>query len=116
MEHAPIYYGFYQPLVTGKALETEESQNYEHNRFPAEYLLTFMIVYLVILLLLVARSFTDVQSAANKKRLASLEVVYTDRVFCGWDFSITEGKAASLRKIAILGLLVEDVEADEKKH
>ena len=33
MEHAPIYYGFYQPLVTGKALETEESQNYEHNRF-----------------------------------------------------------------------------------
>ena len=48
LEHIPMYYGFYQPTLRSlNSIEkpTVDQISFEHSKFPAEYLLSFMIVY-----------------------------------------------------------------------
>ena len=41
---------------------------------------------------------------------------YTENTFLAWDFSMTQKSAGELKKEALLGQIVEDLEADEKEN
>ena len=46
IEHAPIYYSYYQPVLNDKNITNND---FEHTKFPAEYLVSFLIAFVALL-------------------------------------------------------------------
>ena len=112
IEHGPVYYSYYQPIVNDKNIT---NNSFEHTKFAAEYLVTFLIAFLGLLIYLTLRSIRNVQSAVAKN-MNTNSSIYTENTFLAWDFSMTQKSAGELKKEALLGQLVEDLEADEKQN
>ena len=101
--HTTMFYGYHQPVV-------KENQLY----FGFKYLITFISIFALIFYLIIDRAMKGF--AQMKVKTSSMQCSYVNNVFAGWDFSISFKEAAELRHESILGVLLEDIDADEKKE
>ncbi|KAH3871075.1 hypothetical protein DPMN_034269, partial [Dreissena polymorpha] len=90
MERTVLFYGYYH----NSSLPQDDGDVYVYNMGLA-YLLTFGSSFLVCLLLIVRSSAHSVKATFGRE---SAVAAYTNRVFAGWDYAITNKTAAKIKQ------------------
>ncbi|XP_071813484.1 transmembrane channel-like protein 7 isoform X2 [Apostichopus japonicus] len=113
MEQTYLFYGNYSPCYTREEFHgfdcTEIDNKYD---LPLAYLLTTVGLFVLSFLLML-----NYTSGALKESLASSEdtvVKYCNKVFCGWDYLLTDKNSATLKKESIRYELKSDLDEESR--
>ncbi|XP_052766878.1 transmembrane channel-like protein 7 isoform X2 [Mya arenaria] len=108
MERTVLFYGYYY----NSTLKEGHEDYYNYNMGLA-YLLSFGVSFLVCLLLIVRSS---AQSVKTTFGLETSVAAYTNRVIAGWDFAISNKKAAKVKKANLYFEFKSSLEEETNKR
>lgn len=113
MEQTILFYGDYSPyyVLDEASWDGKEVTTNKYN-LPLSYLLTTIGFFLLCFLMML-----NYTSTAFQESLASSEdkyFIYCNKVFCGWDYLLTDNNSAHLKKESILYELKSDLDEESR--
>lgn len=98
--HTILYYGFYSNGTVGTSFGTKYS-------IPFAYFLTLLFCYIVTFIILSVKVITSYRESYIESRGKARHDLYSNKIFCGWDFSISSPKTANLQSASVYKELEE---------
>ncbi|KAL6443839.1 hypothetical protein ACFW04_001709 [Cataglyphis niger] len=105
--HTIMYYGFYSNGTVNTLFGTKYS-------IPFAYFLTLLFCYTVIFIILSVKVISSYRKSYVETR-GKVHDLYSNKIFCGWDFSISLPKTAALQSASIYKEL-EELIAETRQH
>jgi hypothetical protein len=84
--------------------------------YPVAFLLTTGVVYLIFIVLIIARMGQSFSDAYTVNILRDKKVDYCNKVFTAWDFNISDRQSARLQRKSIRTNLEETLRDEERRH
>ncbi|XP_011049453.1 PREDICTED: transmembrane channel-like protein 5 isoform X2 [Acromyrmex echinatior] len=107
LSHTIMYYGFYSNGTVDVSFGTKYS-------IPFAYFLTLLFCYIVTFVILSLKVISSYRKSYVETR-GKVHNLYSSKIFCGWDFSISSPKTAVLQSASIYKEL-EELLAETKQH
>ncbi|XP_018399647.1 PREDICTED: transmembrane channel-like protein 5 [Cyphomyrmex costatus] len=107
LSHTIMYYGFYSNGTVDVSFGTKYS-------IPFSYFLTLLFCYIVTFVILSLKVISSYRKSYVETR-EKIHNLYSSKIFCGWDFSISSSKTAVLQSASIYKEL-EELLAETKQH
>ncbi|XP_018370460.1 PREDICTED: transmembrane channel-like protein 5 isoform X1 [Trachymyrmex cornetzi] len=107
LSHTIMYYGFYSNGTVDVSFGTKYS-------IPFAYFLTLLFCYVVTFVILSLKVISSYRKSYVETR-GKVHNLYSSKIFCGWDFSISSPKTAVLQSASIYKEL-EELLAETKQH
>ncbi|XP_018306588.1 transmembrane channel-like protein 5 isoform X2 [Mycetomoellerius zeteki] len=107
LSHTIMYYGFYSNGTVDVLLGTKYS-------IPFAYFLTLLFCYIVTFVILSLKVISSYRKSYVETH-GKVHNLYSSKIFCGWDFSISSSKTAVLQSASIYKEL-EELLAETKQH
>lgn len=105
--HTIMYYGFY----SNGTVDTPFGSRYS---IPFAYFLTMLFCYTVTFIILSVKVISSYRKSYIETR-GKIRDLYSNKIFCGWDFSISLPKTAALQSASIYKEL-EELLAETRQH
>ncbi|XP_024884533.1 transmembrane channel-like protein 5 [Temnothorax curvispinosus] len=102
-----MYYGFYSNGTVDTPFGTKYS-------IPFAYFLTLLFCYIVTFVILSLKVISSYRKSYVETR-GKVHNLYSDKIFCGWDFSVSSPKTAALQSASIYKEL-EELLAETRHH
>ncbi|XP_011167449.1 transmembrane channel-like protein 5 isoform X1 [Solenopsis invicta] len=106
LSHTIMYYGFYSNGTVDAPFGTKYS-------IPFAYFLTLLCCYVITFVVLSLKVISSYKSYVETR--GKVHNLYSNKIFCGWDFSISSPKTAALQSASIYKEL-EELLAETRQH
>ncbi|XP_012538784.1 transmembrane channel-like protein 5 [Monomorium pharaonis] len=107
LSYTIMYYGFYSNGTVDALLGTKYS-------IPFAYFLTLLFCYIITFIALSLKVISSYRKSYVEIR-GKVHNLYCNKIFCGWDFSISSSKTATLQSASIYKEL-EELLAETRQH